>query len=234
MQEAIALRKSGDYVEAKAKIEKALKIEQSELAYKELGNYYLEYEHNLDAAEDNYLHSLSINAKYTNALHNMGLVNLKRYEASTNDDGYGEESYLKAAKQWFDKALATDSTFPLTFAEMGKYYFYRDDYQNALDMLKKSISLGGNEAYCRNIMGQVYFKGLDKPELALDNFQISYAIFPGDPDLLYHISMTHLKLDNMVEAEKYFDKYIALLHEMNAPDNVISKAREEKSRLFPG
>lgn len=233
MKEAIAHRKAGNYLRAKADIEKALKIKESELAYKELGNYYLEYEQDLDLAEKNYRRSLSINANYTNSLHNMGLINMKRYESSMDDDGNGNAEFLEEAKRWFEKSISTDSTFALTFAELGKYYFYNKEYETALRTLNKSISLGGSEAYCRNIMGQIYLKGLKQPEKALDNFQLSYSIFSKDLDLVYHISLTHRDLEHMDEGKRYFTIYINLLKELKAPQADIEKALKERETLFP-
>ena len=234
LQEGITYRKNGQYEKARKKIEKVLKIEKNHIAYKELGNYYLEYKEDYDKAIELYQESLFQHEDYINAIHNIGLAYLKKFELSRTNKKT-DTSHLDKAQEWLNKALAIDNDYTLSVSEKGKLLFYKKEYDESLETLERALNLSGaDEGYIRTIMGQVYLRGLKQYQKALDNFKVSYAKYRKNPDLVYYMALTHRHLNNRIEAKTYYSKYIDLLKELKSPTDVLENAEKQREDFFAG
>ena len=234
LQQGIELRKQGKYEKAKKKIEKSLEIQKNHIAYKELGNYYLEYKNDLDQAIEFYNEALLEKKDYINAIHNIGLAYLKKFEESRSNKKTNL-SHLDKAEEWLDKSLALDNDYTLSVSEKGKLYFYKKDYEQSLSTLERALELSGaDEAYIRSIMGQVYLRGLKQYQNALDNFKVSYGKYRKNPDLVYYMALTHKNLNHKLESKTYFNRYVELLKKLKSPLDVIENAEKQREDFFAG
>jgi len=234
LQQGIQLRKQGEYEKARKKIEKSLTIKKNHIAYKELGNYYLEYKEDFDKAIELYQESLFQKENYINAIHNIGLAYLKKFENSRMIKKT-DATFLVQAEDWLDKALVIDQDYTLSVSEKGKLFFYKKEYDKALSTLERALGLSGaDEPYIRSIMGQVYLRGLKQYQKALDNFRVSYGKYRKNPDLVYYLALTHKNLNNKLESKTYFNKYVELLKELKSPQDIIENAEKQREDFFAG
>ena len=227
VKEAISLRLSGDFAGAKKKLQQAINLGPSAEAYKELGNYYLLSEDNLDEAEANYLASLKLDPSYINSIHNLGLVQIKRYENSQDEKGRGDVRYLDHAKGWLDKALSLNPNFALSHQEYAKYYFYLKKYDQALASGQRAIRLDPRAVRAYIILGQIYLKGKKDIKSAMVQFEQAYAFDRNSPEALYYLYVVHSKAGNREKADYYYSQYILLLKNQNLSDAEIKQAEEQ-------
>ncbi|MCS6985619.1 MAG: tetratricopeptide repeat protein [Leptospiraceae bacterium] len=227
VHKAIALREQGRYQEAKKILEEALAIEPTATAYKELGNYYLIAEGNLDEAERNYQASLKLNPTYLNALHNMGTVYLNRYEKTQDDRGRGNKQYLDTAYQYLKQAMEQNPNFGLTHQELARYFFYAGQIPQALESIEKAIKLEPKSARAYLIAGQLYLKGKKDLKTAHEYFERAYAFDRKLPDVLYYLHLTSRKQNKTEDAIFYESEYRKLLEERNLTPEEIQSAMGE-------
>ncbi|MES0490820.1 MAG: tetratricopeptide repeat protein [Leptospirales bacterium] len=228
LQQAETLRKEGKYVEAREKLDKVLEIESNHVAFKEYGNYYFHYEKDYDMAIEYFQKSLALKPDYINAIHNIGASYIKKFEEVKNTD-HPEPEYLEKAREWLDKALEQDPGFPLSLQEYANYYFYKKNYTKALEYCDKALKNGAETASVHMLMGQIYLIGKKNYKEALTHFSAAYAKFNEHAPLLYFLAKTHKELNNHLEMEAYYDKYLKALRKMDVSAEVLEKAQMEKA-----
>lgn len=211
------------YPDAKRMLVKSIEIKPSAEAYKELGNVYLLGEENLQEAEAQYNRSLEIKPDYINALHNLGMVHIKYYEASINTKGVGDISVLEKARDYLEKALKFQPDFALSKYEMGKYFFYAKKYKEGLVWLKNSLSLDVRNSAPHSIMGQIYLKGLKDNKKAFESFDEAYRIDPKDPDILFFLMETLDRMGKKQDSAQYKRRYEELMKQQGYTDRQISE-----------
>lgn len=224
VKEAVALRFAGELDKAKEKLLQASKMGPSAEVYKELGNYYLLNEDNIDEAEKNYLASLQVDPNYINSIHNMGMLYIKRYEHSQGEKGRGDTKLLAKAKTWLDKALEINPNFALSHQEYAKYYFYLGQFDNALQEGKKAVRLDARVARSYIILGQVYLKGKRDIHAAIQQFEQAYAFDRRNPDTLYFLYYGYSKDKQTDKAKFYYNEYISLLRSQGLTDEEVKEA----------
>jgi len=232
VEKAVTARKQGNYQEAYTHLKKAEKIKDNEVVYKEIGNYFLEYKNDYNEAEKYYQKSLSIQPDYVNAMHNMGLLNLKRYENSNDAPGEDNHNYLKEAEKWLQMAMEKDKNFGLSYAEYGRMLFYKQQYESSIQYLLKALKLNADPQHVHNILGQVYLLGIQDNKSALDHFEKAYNQYSTDPQFLKMLALAHKNLEHKQEAENYYKRYLERLHQLKAPAEVIQAAEKDKSNYL--
>ncbi len=229
---AKSYRLSGQYEKAEMVLNQLIKREKNKDAYKELGNVYLTGYEDFYRAEEAYQNSLKLDPLYVNSLHNMGLVNLKRYENSLDHQGNGNEEYLKKAMEWFDKAIGKDPNFYLTYVEYAKVYFYQKDYSKALEWLEKAIPLNSAYAPIYSVKGQIYLKGLKDFDKAMYNLKKSYSLDPQNGENIYFLAICYAEVKDKQNFIYYFDKYISTLGQRKVDSRIIEDYKMEKDKLL--
>ncbi len=229
---AISYRSSGQYEKAEMVLNQLIKREKNKDAYKELGNVYLTGYEDINRAEEAYQNSLKLDPLYVNSLHNMGLVNLKRYENSLDHQGVGNEEYLKKAMEWFDKAIGKDPNFYLTHVEYAKVYYYQKDFPKALELLEKAIPLNAAYAPIYSIKGQIYLKGLKDFDKAMYNLKKSYSLDPQNGENIYFLAICYAEVKDKQNFIFYFDKYISTLGQRKVDSRIIDDYKKEKDKLL--
>ncbi|HTM99077.1 MAG TPA: sensor histidine kinase, partial [Pedobacter sp.] len=121
------------------------------------------------------------------------------------------------------------STLANSYSGMFKYYYHKEDYQNALKQALiaegylKSLNMQSDLATVNNNIGQVYEK-MDKYVEAMKYFKISLDSRIAMNDQLgigscyKNIGATYTKLNDYVAGEKYINKSIAIFKAQGAKD----------------
>lgn len=211
------------YADAKRLLVKSIEIRPSAEAYKELGNVYLLGEENLQEAEAQYNRSLEIKPDYINALHNLGVVQIKYFESSINDKGVGDNAVLEKGREYLERVLKYQSDFALSKYEMGKYYFYARKYKEGLAWLKNATSLETRSAAPHSIMGQIYLKGLKDNKKAYESFDEAYRIDPKDADVIFFLMETLERMGKKQESAQYKARYESLMKQQGYTERQISE-----------
>ncbi|MDH5721653.1 MAG: tetratricopeptide repeat protein [Spirochaetia bacterium] len=232
IKEASRHMASQNYEEAKPLLQKALKIKRSKEVLKDLGTISMLGDYNLEQAKDYYLKAIYIDENYINAIHNMGVLFLKYFEITDEKNISEKNLHLKNAKKWFDKALSIDNKYYKTYIEYGRYYYYKNNYKEALNALETSVNISGENHYAYMLSGEIYFNGLNDYKKALEKFEKAYLINDSIPQISYFLFKTYANLGNKEKAEIHFNKYIFLLKKIDTSEEIIKRAELEKEKLL--
>ena len=181
-------------------------------AYLNLGNYYLEQKEYKDAIknfetaliyDDEYYEAylglaiayIEINnpQKALLALRNAGALNSKSDEISYYlakmcilDNRFDE------AKEYLLDAVSKADN-PQYYLELGKIYFYKNDYKNAVENFQKSVTQDvrlKNTAELHNYLGLCYYHTKDLKK-ALVNLQRAVELEPNNVMYMYNLSLVY-------------------------------------------
>lgn len=181
-------------------------------AYLNLGNYYLEQKEYKDAIknfetaliyDDEYYEAylglaiayIEINnpQKALLALRNAGALNSKSDEISYYlakmcilDNRFDE------AKEYLLDAVSKADN-PQYYLELGKIYFYKNDYKNAVENFQKSVTQDvrlKNTAELNNYLGLCYYHTKDLKK-ALANLQRAVELEPNNVMYMYNLSLVY-------------------------------------------
>ncbi len=181
-------------------------------AYLNLGNYYLEQKEYKDAIknfetaliyDDEYYEAylglaiayIEINnpQKALLALRNAGALNSKSDEISYYlakmcilDNRFDE------AKEYLLDAVSKADN-PQYYLELGKIYFYKNDYKNAVENFQKSVTQDvrlKNTAELNNYLGLCYYHTKDLKK-ALINLQRAVELEPNNVMYMYNLSLVY-------------------------------------------
>lgn len=227
--EAMELKRQGKYDEYLSKLQEAAQKKETAEVYKEMGNYYISYAVDYDKAEELLNKSLAIDPNYANAIHNLGLVYLKRYEKDSPEGK--KEKYLDQADKWFSKNLSKNPDFGLSYAEYAMVLMYRHKNKDALENIKIAQQKGANFNYLSLLEGKIYYYGFQDYENAIKSFNIAYNDFSKDPYLLKLMAYSYKKLKQPQDAHLYYIKYEKSLEESGAPSKIIEKAKSEEAEF---
>lgn len=199
--------------EQKNYLKQAIKVNPNDKrAYLGLGNYYLEqkeYENaikNFETAlvyDDEYYEAylglaicyieLNNPQKALLALRNAGALNSKSDEISYYlakmcilDNKFDE------AKDYLLDAVSKSDN-PEYYLELGKIYYYKNDYKNAFENFQKAITQDvrlKNTAQLHNYLGLCYYKNKDLKK-ALINLQKAVNLEPDNVIYMYNLSLVY-------------------------------------------
>jgi len=227
-QKGMEFKAKGNSEKAFESFNRALKIEETAEVLKEIGNYYLESKQDLGKAEEFYQRSHKIDPEYPNAIHNIGLVYLKKYEDTVDQNTRkGDQKLLQESEKWFAQNNQDHPDFALTYVELAKIEYYKGSNQKAIEILEMAISRGVNPAIAARVKGEIYFEGIKDWELALDQFRIAYDFYSNDPNMLYMMGICYKKTGNENESIAYLNRYIDQL-QRNGVSNDELEALKEK------
>ena len=233
-REGMRARRAGDYTKAEQKYRKALEINKTAEVYKELGNIYYLGEIDLEKAKEHYAKALEVDPKYLNALHNMGMINLKIFENNRDKKKKIKNNYkyLEQSKEWLEKALAIDDRFALSYMELGNYHYYKKEYKQGVKSLKRSIQENPNEPRAHLALGRIYYKGLKNNDEAFESLTASYRLSADIPETLKMLAQVSKKLKKKGDAKTYYLRYLALIKELNYPAGFIKKEQKNKKKFI--
>jgi tetratricopeptide (TPR) repeat protein len=231
-QKGMDLKRSGHYEKSLELFKKASQKKATPEVFKEIANCYIEFYYDYDMAESYLKKSLDLDPKYPNAIHNLGLINIKRYEETVYV--HPNSKFLKAADELLAKNISTHPDFALSYAEYGMVLFYKNQYQPAINSINNSVSKGVNKSYANLLLGKIYFYGYKNYPEALNKFNMAYNEFSNDSYLLKMLGLTHKELKNYTQAKNFYKRYIKSLEDIGASESIIKKAVEEESSIPAG
>jgi tetratricopeptide (TPR) repeat protein len=169
-----AYSRKGDFVKGVETYQKAIDVKpDSALGHNNLGVAY-HASSQYDKAIEAYNKALKLNPNFIEAWYNLG-------------NSYGKKQAWNEAIQAFTKATQLKSDYAAAYFELafcynkmggavdaannlGLYYFFTNNYNQAIEQFTSSVKLKPDYAVGYNNMGFVYDK-LGKTDLALDNFK---------------------------------------------------------------
>ncbi len=123
------------------------------------------------------------------------------------------------AQQFYERALAIDSTFALAYAALADLHGYISwfRYDPSSERLQRqrraaeaALRLAPDLAQAHLAMGQVHYRGERDWQAALDEFRIALEGLPGDAEVWQEIANTNRRLGRWSEALAAFEKGIEL------------------------
>ena len=120
-----------------------------------------------------------------------------------------QHNYVKA-REHFEAAIATDSSYPLAHANHGISLFSLGKYDSALVSLSSALELDPGLLHAHYTRGLIFHAQGKEAENALAAFQAVVAVDADDPLVHYYLGRTLAKLQREHEAIAEFEKAIDL------------------------
>jgi len=132
--------------------------------------------------------------------------------------GY-ERSHQEIAQDFFQQAVALDSTFALAYAALsqvhGRIHFLRQDPSPSRllrqrEAAEEALRLAPGLPQTHFALGSVYYYGRRDMRAALQEYQTALAGMPNDAELWARIGYANRRLGNWAEALAALDKAVSL------------------------
>ena len=126
---------------------------------------------------------------------------------------------VEIAQDFFEQAVALDSTFALAFAALseahGRMSWFRWDLSperltRQQEAAERALRLAPDLPQAHLAMGLVHYNGRRDWRAALRELQVALQALPNDPELWLRIGSTHRRLGNWDQALAALDKVVAL------------------------
>jgi tetratricopeptide (TPR) repeat protein len=108
-------------------------------------------------------------------------------------------AYLDSALYYLNKGLQVSTNNANGYYYLGKVFYYRKEFNNAISALMESIKLRPEYADSYFYLGQNYV-GLDSLELAIINFRKANDLLPDEQDYIENLGITLANNNNTKEA----------------------------------
>ena len=195
---AVASVKRGNFQQALIDLEPAEKINKKDPEiYLIKGIVYYGLKDN-ELAEENYLKSLKLDPKYTEARYNLcGL-----YLFEEKNDQAIEQCSIAAA----------DPTYrarPSALTNLGIAYFMKGDVNRAKQYYDKALEINPAYVYTHNELGKLY-TSIGKEQDAIQEFKLAISGFPEYAEAHYNLGVVYLKEGNKIQACYAFRKVTEL------------------------
>lgn len=195
---AIASVRRGNFQQALIDLEPAEKINKKDPEiYLIKGIVYYGLKDN-ELAEENYLKSLKLDPKYTEARYNLcGL-----YLFEEKNDQAIEQCSIAAA----------DPTYrarPSALTNLGIAYFRKGDVNKAKQYYDKALEINPAYVYTHNELGKLY-TSIGKEQDAIQEFKLAISGFPEYAEAHYNLGVVYLKEGNKIQACYAFGKVVEL------------------------
>ncbi len=116
---------------------------------------------------------------------------------------------LEQAQRSLDHALALDPAHPEVILAHGYYYYWTEDYRQALEYFQQALVKAPNNSEILGAVGIAY-RRLGEYETALDFFKPALQSDPRHIERIEHLSLSYYYLRRWREAEHYADLMIQL------------------------
>ena len=165
-------------------------------AFYNRGNKYYE-DQKYDLAIADYTKAIALNPKFLDAYLSRGVCYKKK------------EQYTEAFAD-YAKVIQLNPKEPAVYKNQGIIYEIQKNYELAVTNYTKAIELGGKqypELYV--FRGNIYFD-LEKPDLALADYQISIKLLPKDATGYNNVGYVYSTKENFSQAITYYTKAIEI------------------------
>lgn len=117
---------------------------------------------------------------------------------------YLREKRFDDAMEVFEKAMAVDKTYPVTYVGLGLYYMTKGEYEKALDIMKDGLKYGSGNTNLHYNIGIAYYNLGDYIAAARVFDAVNYAK-PNYKEVGYYMQQTLEKLEKMMGQKEYSD-----------------------------
>jgi tetratricopeptide (TPR) repeat protein len=152
-----------------------------------------------------------------------------------------EGEYQKAVKA-FDRAAANsaasaDSTAPDNsrssepiLIDQATAYFYTQQYEKAIDPLRKALAANPQSPAAHHLLGKVYFM-LRQFDRAAIELEIALKLAPADFDIAYTLALARLKQKQLAPARQILSRLLQRLGSRPEVHNIFGRAYRETNYL---
>lgn len=235
MRKAQASLDKGAFSTALLQVNKAIEEKKTPEALKLKGNIYLLGYADFAEAKKWYHEALKLNPKYINAIHNIGLANLKEFESVYEKTGKKKKvkKQLTEARAWFEKALAINPHFQLSREEMGKVLYYEGKVKEAIKHVKTILDESPDNFRMLLLLGEIYLLGKKSPKKALSYLNRALEVDSRVADVYWFRYLAYKKLKKKKRAKNEYSLYIEALKNTGLPKDIIEKVSQKKERYIP-
>ncbi len=124
----------------------------------------------------------------------------------------------------YQKALAVDGTFAMTYANLGGLHFskfsrtrQKSDYFQAMEYFKKAIEYDPDSAIAYKWLGVGYKIG-GNVDAAITIWKRALELNPADGSVLLDLGKAHLEKNEKPTALEYFERYLGLRKDTLSPE----------------
>jgi|GEM_PF-497998 len=107
-----------------------------------------------------------------------------------------------------------------------------EDMERALDLISQAVSLKPDDAYIVDSLGWYYFKTGDYKK-ALVHIKKAWSLQKDDVVITKHLAQVYMKMQKLVEAEKYFVEALKNCKAESERTDVLKAMEEFKERRLP-
>jgi tetratricopeptide (TPR) repeat protein len=109
-------------------------------------------------------------------------------------------------------------------------YFYVNQYEKAVEPLKKALAANSRSAAAHHLLGKVYFM-LGRFDESVVELDAALKFAPSDFDVSYTLALAHLKRKQPVSAQQIFRRMLARLGDKPGVHNLLGRAYRETGYL---
>ncbi len=118
---------------------------------------------------------------------------------------YASGNYSAALNIYLDM-VNTSYSYKLYY-EIGRCYYKLNDYDNATENFKRSISLESAKNPSYLFLGNIYFKEQDTP-MAIENWVMAHSHRPDDESVCLNLATSYFTKDMKFQSLFYYEKYL--------------------------
>ncbi len=148
---------------------------------------------------------------------NPGFSEARNYLGSV----YQELGLLDRAEEEYRKAIA-DETYKsreLPYYNLARLYLARDENEEALQLVEKSIEINSRMVMALNLKG-IVLERLGRIEDAIDSYKKALRINPEDINLNYNLAVAYFKDDRREDAKIIFEKIYPKVTDKETKDKI--------------
>ncbi|MCZ4244170.1 tetratricopeptide repeat protein [Pedobacter punctiformis] len=164
--------------------------------YNRGGKYFQEQKYDLAIAD--YTKAIALNPKFSDAYLNRGVSYKKK------------EQYSEALAD-YAKVIQLEPREPAVYKNQGIIYEIQKNYELAVANYTKAIEFGGKnypELYIYR--GNIYLNNMEKPDLAMADYQMSVKLLPKDATGYNNIGYVYSTKENFTQAITNYTKAIEI------------------------
>lgn len=152
-----------------------------------------------------------------NAYYNVGLANEKIYNLSLNEEESNQNAF-DLAQRSYKVAITMDPSFVEAYITLGQLFYKAEDYDNALEYLKRGERVDDTNFQIQFKIGNVY-SAMKDYEQAETYYKNAAALNANNYNALFNLANTQLNLEKYEEAA---DNFVSAMEiSQNDPDLYI-------------
>ena len=150
----------------------------------------------------------------------------RKLEAAKNYYASGDYS---AALKLYLSLINTSISYKL-FYEIGRCYYKMEDFQNAEENFKKSISIESIKNPSYIFLGNIYYKKEDINQ-AIENWVCAYAYKPDDASVCLNLATSYFTKGMKFQSVFYYEKYLKYAKDKSSSYSAIKESIDKCNQV---